>query len=361
MSATYDRLAELPITIESYELSGHDREFGDFTRPVDRRPPARRRPGGHRRGRRLRRPRPHRPPRRRAGATTSAAPATLGEALRAGSASSTCSRARRPEREASRHYRRWAYEIGGARPRAAPERDPALGGRRARPAAAALRLLDPALELRRRRQARRPSRSASASPSYPDLRVQARPRERLGRGADRRDRRARPRPGARPQGPSTRGTPVDVETDPELYRAVAEAFPDAYLEDPDVNDETREVLEPPRRPGHLGRAAALARRRQGARAARRRSTRSRRDSARCEELLADLRALRRERHRDLRRRPGRARGAAAARSSTWPRCFTPTPRTTSRRPATTTRRCPTGCRPARWTRSPSETGFRWAE
>jgi hypothetical protein len=41
-----------------------------------------------------------------------------------------------------------------------------------------------------------------------------------------------------------RGTPVDVETDPELYRAVAEAFPDAYLEDPDLNDETRAVLEP---------------------------------------------------------------------------------------------------------------------
>jgi len=41
-----------------------------------------------------------------------------------------------------------------------------------------------------------------------------------------------------------RGTPVDVETDPQLYRAVADAFPDAYLEDPDLNDETRAVLEP---------------------------------------------------------------------------------------------------------------------
>ncbi len=41
-----------------------------------------------------------------------------------------------------------------------------------------------------------------------------------------------------------RGTPVDVETDPELYRMVAEAFPDAFLEDPDLNDETRPVLEP---------------------------------------------------------------------------------------------------------------------
>src|SRR5207247_9947980 len=41
-----------------------------------------------------------------------------------------------------------------------------------------------------------------------------------------------------------RGTPVDVETDPELYRAVADAFPEAWLEDPDLNDETRPVLDP---------------------------------------------------------------------------------------------------------------------
>jgi hypothetical protein len=41
-----------------------------------------------------------------------------------------------------------------------------------------------------------------------------------------------------------RGTPVDVETDPVLYRNVAEAFPEAYLEDPDLIDETRRVLEP---------------------------------------------------------------------------------------------------------------------
>jgi hypothetical protein len=41
-----------------------------------------------------------------------------------------------------------------------------------------------------------------------------------------------------------KGTVVEVETDPELYRAVAETFPSAYLEDPDLNDETRAVLEP---------------------------------------------------------------------------------------------------------------------
>ncbi len=41
-----------------------------------------------------------------------------------------------------------------------------------------------------------------------------------------------------------KGTIVEVETDPELYRAVAESFPEAYLEDPDLNDTTREVLAP---------------------------------------------------------------------------------------------------------------------
>ena len=41
-----------------------------------------------------------------------------------------------------------------------------------------------------------------------------------------------------------KGTVVEVETDPELYRAVAEKFPEAWLEDPDLTDETREVLEP---------------------------------------------------------------------------------------------------------------------
>jgi L-alanine-DL-glutamate epimerase-like enolase superfamily enzyme len=43
-----------------------------------------------------------------------------------------------------------------------------------------------------------------------------------------------------------KGTPVDVETDPELYAKLFEAFPEAWIEDPDVNDETRSILEPVR-------------------------------------------------------------------------------------------------------------------
>jgi hypothetical protein len=41
-------------------------------------------------------------------------------------------------------------------------------------------------------------------------------------------------------------TVVDVETDPELYAKLIEAFPEAYFEDPDVNEETRPILEPVR-------------------------------------------------------------------------------------------------------------------
>lgn len=41
--------------------------------------------------------------------------------------------------------------------------------------------------------------------------------------------------------------PVQSPADPELYRAVRDAFPDSYLEDPKVTPETRPVLEPARR------------------------------------------------------------------------------------------------------------------
>jgi hypothetical protein len=43
-----------------------------------------------------------------------------------------------------------------------------------------------------------------------------------------------------------KGTVVDVETDPELYRKLIEAFPEAWIEDPDVTEETRPLLEPVR-------------------------------------------------------------------------------------------------------------------
>jgi hypothetical protein len=42
-----------------------------------------------------------------------------------------------------------------------------------------------------------------------------------------------------------KGTPVDVETDPDFYRRIAEAFPSAWLEDPDLElPAAREALQP---------------------------------------------------------------------------------------------------------------------
>ncbi len=41
-----------------------------------------------------------------------------------------------------------------------------------------------------------------------------------------------------------KGTPVDVITDPELYAKLIEKFPDAWLEDPDVTEETQPLLDP---------------------------------------------------------------------------------------------------------------------
>jgi len=39
------------------------------------------------------------------------------------------------------------------------------------------------------------------------------------------------------------GTTVDGSVDPDLYRRVAETFPEAVIEDPAVTDETRPILE----------------------------------------------------------------------------------------------------------------------
>jgi hypothetical protein len=41
-----------------------------------------------------------------------------------------------------------------------------------------------------------------------------------------------------------KGTVVDQPADPDLYRRVIEAFPDAWIEDPAITDETLPILEP---------------------------------------------------------------------------------------------------------------------
>ena len=41
-----------------------------------------------------------------------------------------------------------------------------------------------------------------------------------------------------------KGSVVDNPADPALYRLVAEGFPDAWIEDPAITEETWPVLEP---------------------------------------------------------------------------------------------------------------------
>ena len=241
MSAIYDRLAELELTIDGYELTAHDREYGAFTRPST---VVHLRGGGeegigedvvytvldhiaH----------------RDAGPVHDlSGPATLGEFCELAGELDLFPGAP-PEYPASLHYRRWAYESAaldlalrqnGLALWEAVERDPS--------------------PLRFVCSTRLGGFGDDASPSntepiakrldkYPDLEFKLDPEndwdaELIAEIASLAPVRVLDLKG------HYRGTPVDVETDPELYRAVAEAFPDAYLEDPDLNDATRDVLEP---------------------------------------------------------------------------------------------------------------------
>ena len=143
-----------------------------------------------------------------------------------------------PVRDVSRLYRRWAYESAaldlalrqaGTLPRR---------GAGARAAAGQLRRLDAPRRPRLDRPVRR------RLERYPGLRFKLDPTndwtdeliaELVETGAvDSVDLKG-----------FYRGTPVDVETDPELYQRVATAFPDAWIEDPDLTvPEAARMLEP---------------------------------------------------------------------------------------------------------------------
>ena len=239
--STFDRLTDLPVRIESYELEDQDREYGDFTRPSTI---------IHLHGR------GHEGvgedvvydvldhvAHRDAGPVLDlSGPGTLGE-LCALLGELDLFGAAPPEREPSRHYRRWAYESAALDLALRQGRIPlheALGrepsplnfvcstrlggiGEDAPPSTT---------EPVRKRLAKYPGLRFKLDPENDwDAELIAELNEIA--GVDILDLKG-----------LYKGTPVDVETDPELYRAVAEAFPDAYLEDPDLNDETRPVLEP---------------------------------------------------------------------------------------------------------------------
>ena len=241
MSAAYDRLAQLPLRIESYELSGHDREFGDFTRPstvVHLHGQGKEGIGedvaytvldhiAH----------------RDAGPVHDlSAPQTLGELCDlVGELDLFASAA--PEYPASRNYRRWAYESAALdlalrQNRLAlwevAERDPAP-----------LRFVCSTRLGSFGDDAKRSSTEALRKrlAKYPGLEFKLDPENDWDAALIAEIAELAPVAVLDLKGHYS-GTPVDVETDPELYAAVAEAFPDAYIEDPDINDETRELLEP---------------------------------------------------------------------------------------------------------------------
>ncbi|MET0926933.1 MAG: hypothetical protein ABWY90_06110 [Solirubrobacterales bacterium] len=241
MSVIYDRLAELPLRIEGYELTAHDREFGDFTRPSTV-------VHLHGEGKEgigedvVYTPLDHIAHRDAGPVLDLTAATTLGAACELIGTLDLFAAAP-PEYPASRHYRRWAYESaaldlalrqGGLALWEVVERDPqplrfvcstrltSFGDEEAGSSTEAIT----------NRLAR-----------YPELEFKLDPEN------DWDARLIEEIAGLAPvrvldlKGMYV-GTPVDVDTDPELYRAVAERFPDAYLEDPDINDETREVLAP---------------------------------------------------------------------------------------------------------------------
>ena len=240
MSDAWSTLAALPLRIESYELSGHDREYGDFTRPstlIHLRGAGEEGIGedvvydvldhiAH----------------RDAGPTHDfTGVSTLGELCEL-TGELDLFEVATPGMEASRNYRRWAYESAAldlALRQAGVPLHEAIG-RDPKP----LRFV-----CSTRLSGFGDDAGSSTSPirkrldKYPHLGFKLDPEN------DWTTTLIEEIAGLAPvwvldlKG-HYKGTPVDVDTDPVLYRQVAEAFPDAYLEDPDVNDETRPLLEP---------------------------------------------------------------------------------------------------------------------
>jgi L-alanine-DL-glutamate epimerase-like enolase superfamily enzyme len=238
----YDTLSQLPLTIDSYELENRDREFSpEFTRPstivhlhgdgeeglgedvvytvLDHM--AHRDAGT-----------PH----------DFTGVSTLGEFCEL-VGSLDLFEAAAPEYEASRHYRRWAYE-SAALDLALRQGGVSFGeavGREPKP----LRFVCSTRLTTFGEGAEGSSTKAISDrlAKYPGLEFKLDPEDDWDGGLIEEVRELAPVRVLDLKG-LYRGTPVDVDTDPELYRAVADAFPEAYLEDPDINDETREVLAP---------------------------------------------------------------------------------------------------------------------
>jgi L-alanine-DL-glutamate epimerase-like enolase superfamily enzyme len=232
MSGIYDRLAALPVAVEEYELTGHDREYGEFTRPST---------VVHMRGNGeegigedvVYTVLDHHAHRDAGPVHDLSGPETLGELCELIGDLDLFPGAP-PEYDASLHYRRWAYESASL-DLALRQSDLALWE-------VVERDPKPLRFVCSTRLTGFDEESSSSTDAirrrldkYPGLEFKLDPEndwtaELIAEVADLATVQVLDLKG------HYRGTPVDVETDPELYRAVAEAFPEAYLEDPDLDD-----------------------------------------------------------------------------------------------------------------------------
>ena len=239
MPETYDRLAALPIAVEGYELEERDREYSpEFTRPSTI---------IHMRGNGkeglgedvVYDVLDHVAMRDAGPVHDLTGPATLGELCDLLGELDLFGDAP-PVREPSRHYRRWAFESAALD---LALRQNGLSFHEAVGREAKTVTFVNSTRLSRGDQPSSADSIRSRLANYPGLRFKLDPENdwtpeliaelREIAQVDVLDLKG-----------LYRGTPVDVETDPELYAATAEAWPRAYLEDPDVNGETRPVLEP---------------------------------------------------------------------------------------------------------------------
>jgi len=240
VSDAWKTLADLPLKVERYELSGHDREYDSFTRPStlvhmlgD---------GQEGLGEDVVYDTLDQIAHRDTGPTQDfSAATTLGEFC-ALVAEADLFEAAAPGMEASRHYRRWAYESAAldlALRQSGTSLHEALG-RDPKPlnfvCSTRLTTFDgdqgSSTEAITKRLERYPGLEFKLDPENdwtPELIEEIRGLAPV-RVLDLKGH--------------YKGTPVDVDTDPELYAAVADTFPEAYLEDPDLTPETREVLAP---------------------------------------------------------------------------------------------------------------------
>ena len=239
--ATFDLVAELPIEIEGYELEDRDRTYGDFTRPSTI---IHLRGGGHEGTGEdvVYDVLDHVAHRDRGPVHDLSAPRQLGELCDL-IAQLDLFQGAPPERDFSRHYRRWAFESAALdlalRQSGLPLHE-ALG-RDPKPVNFVCSTRLGSFGDDDRGSTTEPLRKRLAK--YPTLHFKLDPENDWDAELISEIKELAPVDVLDLKG-HYKGTPVDVDTDPELYRAVSEAIPDAWLEDPDLNDETRAVLEP---------------------------------------------------------------------------------------------------------------------